>query len=101
MRILILILLLMMLGTLLWLFFSLGEAHRENSMVKKNYIKEEYIITKTDGEGFHGKAKDGTGIYFKKDKMASSEKPKVNDTVIAFFSNKDRIDGLVKIEVQE
>ncbi|KAA6451618.1 hypothetical protein P4U97_15425 [Bacillus swezeyi] len=65
---------------------------------EKNYTIHQYKITKIDGTEYHGMADNGTKIIFDAKKLDQDLSDiKEGDKVKAYFSNSNRIDGLIKV----
>ncbi|MCM3575172.1 MULTISPECIES: hypothetical protein [Mesobacillus] len=101
MRVLLLFLLTLLLGLMVFLKFEMDVARQVSNEVETEYFTEEYTINKVDSSGYYGESADGRSIYFKKEKVESSQKIKNGDDVILYFDKSGRIDGPVKIEKTE
>ncbi|WP_195536656.1 hypothetical protein [Bacillus paralicheniformis] len=68
------------------------------SSEEKNYTIYQYKITKIDGTEYHGVSDNGTKIIFNaKNLNQDLSDIKEGDQVKAYFSNANRIDGLIKV----
>lgn len=68
------------------------------SSEEKNYTIYQYKITKIDGTEYHGVSDNGTKIIFNaKNLNQDLSDIKEGDKVKAYFSNANRIDGLIKV----
>jgi hypothetical protein len=97
MRLLILSLLSVLLGILIYLNFTFNTA-KSVSNVEKDYLTQEYIITKVDESGYFGESDDGRRIYIKKENANLPESLKENDNIVVYFEKESRKDGLIKVE---
>lgn len=98
MRVFVLFLLTLLLGMMIYLKLEMDEARDASNQVKAEFFTEEFIITKIDDSGYHGVSHNGKSIYFKKEKLESGARVKIDDTVILYFEKSERVDGLVKVE---
>lgn len=98
MRAFVLFLLTMVLGLMLFLKWEMEESRKVSNEDTPEYFTEKYFITRVDSTGYFGKSNDGKNIYFKKEKVRSSEGIESGVTVLLYFDKSGRIDGPVKIE---
>lgn len=103
-----LILLLVLTGFLLGICIVLikpdaGGTSKEvtTSEIKEDYKTFTYVITKVDGNEYHGQSTDGkTKIQFNSEniKHPLTEKLEVKDKIVAYVESENHINGIVKIE---
>ncbi|ASB88641.1 hypothetical protein OZL92_04110 [Bacillus sonorensis] len=68
------------------------------SSEEKNYTVYQYKITKVDGTEYQGVSDNGTKIIFDAKNLDQDLSDiKEGDKVKAYFSNANRIDGLIKV----
>ncbi|MEC3608939.1 hypothetical protein P9126_18425 [Bacillus glycinifermentans] len=68
------------------------------SSEEKNYTVYEYKITKIDGTEYQGISDNGTKIIFNSKNLDQKLSDiKEGDKVKAYFSNANRIDGLIRV----
>ena len=100
MRLFILVVLIILLGTLLYFNGELNRAERA-SVLEEEWERIEYEVFKMEEGGIWGRAPEARNIFIPKEHTYLPEGVEVGDELIVYFKAGSKRDGPVKIEKKQ